>query len=51
METKKNKIKNLEKIQAPQTPSAVDDARMSCQTTQAKRKSISQKIKNYLSLQ
>ena len=26
METKKNKIKNLEKIQAPQTPSAVDDA-------------------------
>ena len=26
METKKNKIKNLEKIQAPHTPSAVDDA-------------------------
>ena len=26
MKTKKNKIKNLEKIQAPQTPSAVDDA-------------------------
>lgn len=25
MKTKKNKIKNLEKIQAPQTPSAVDD--------------------------
>ena len=26
METKKNKIKNIEKIQAPNTPSAVDDA-------------------------
>ena len=26
METKKNNIKNLEKIQAPQTPSAADDA-------------------------
>ena len=26
METKKNKIKNIEKIQVPNTPSAVDDA-------------------------
>ena len=45
METKKNKIKNLEKIQAPQTPSAVDDAADVMSKYSSKQKNYQRKDK------